>query len=56
MNEYEIFRRIFDNLMAKNNKKSFTYEVIARRIAMNIVDLNKRELHAVYMALKAIKK
>ena len=39
-----------------NGNKDYLYDLCADKIAWGLVDLNKRERHAVYMALKAVKR
>ena len=51
----EIRRRIFDRLRAKNGDVKDYWNQSAD-LASVLQHFNKRELHAVYMALKAIKR
>jgi len=56
MNYDEIYRRIFDKLMKGNPKKDDFYHLTASRLAGALTGLKKRELHDVYMVMKAIKR
>ena len=52
----EIYRRIFDKWMKSNPSKEMGYHTEASRLASVLQNLNKRELHDVYMVMKAIKR
>jgi len=52
----EIYRRIFDKLISKNRHKELEYHKAATKLADVFSQLNKRELHDVYMVLKAAKR
>jgi hypothetical protein len=51
----EAYRRIFEKLIKGDSRKELKYHQVATGIAARIATLNNRELHAVYMGLKAIK-